>query len=128
MRTPAMDWVALAGRFLMSAIFIHGGVVKAMAPAATMAYFAKQGLPMVGAAYALTLAVEIGGGILFLIGYRARLSALVLGAWCVATALAAHYHPESREQMIHFMKNIAMAGGFLQVVAYGAGRLSADRG
>jgi putative oxidoreductase len=123
-----MDWVALAGRFLMSAIFIHRGVVKAMAPAATMAYFAKQGLPMVGAAYALTLAVEIGGGILFLIGYRARLSALVLGAWCVATALAAHYHPESREQMIHFMKNIAMAGGFLQVVAYGAGRLSADRG
>jgi putative oxidoreductase len=83
---------------------------------------------MVGAAYALTLAVEIGAGILFLVGYRARLTALILAAWCIATAFAAHYHPDSREAMIHFMKNVCMAGGFLQVVAYGAGRLSVDRG
>jgi putative oxidoreductase len=128
MRTAAMDWVALAGRVLMSAIFIHSGYLKAIAPTATMTYFGNQHLPMVGAAYALTLLIEIGGGLLFLVGYRARLTALVLAAWCVATAMVAHYHPESREQMIHFMKNISMAGGFLQVVAYGAGRLSADRG
>ncbi len=111
----------------MSAIFIHGGVVKALAPAATMAYFGKIGLPMPGAAYALTLAVEIGAGILFLIGFRTRLTALVLATWCIATAMVAHYHPENREQMIHFMKNVCMAGGFLQAVAFGAGRLSADR-
>jgi putative oxidoreductase len=112
----------------MSAIFIHGGYAKAMAPTATMAMLAGQHLPMVGAAYALTLVVEIGGGLLFLVGYRARLSALVLAIWCIATAMVAHYHPENREAMIHFMKNVCMAGGFLQVVAYGAGRLSADRG
>lgn len=111
----------------MSAIFIQGGILKAMAPAATMAYFAKSGLPLPGAAYALTLLVEIGGGILFLAGWRARLTGLVLGMWCIATAMVAHYHPESREQMIHFMKNLCMAGGFLQVVAFGAGRLSVDR-
>jgi putative oxidoreductase len=128
MRTAAMDWVALAGRVLMSAIFIHSGYLKAIAPTATMTYLGNQHLPMVGAAYALTLLIEIGGGLLFLVGYRARLTALVLAAWCVATAMVAHYHPESREQMIHFMKNVCMAGGFLQVVAYGAGRLSADRG
>ena len=62
-----MDWLALAGRLLMSAIFIHGGVVKALAPTATMGYFGKLGLPMPGAAYALTLLVEIGVGILFLV-------------------------------------------------------------
>jgi putative oxidoreductase len=122
-----MDWVGLAGRFLMSAIFIQGGINKALAPAATMAYFGKIGLPMPGAAYALTLLVEIGVGILFLVGFRARLTALVLAAWCVATAFAAHYHPGDNAQMIHFMKNVCMAGGFLQIVAFGAGRLSASR-
>jgi putative oxidoreductase len=128
MRTAAMDWVALLGRGLMSAIFIHGGYVKAMTPTATMAYFSGVHLPMVGAAYALALLVEIGGGLVFLVGYRARLTALVLAAWCIATALVAHYHPESHEAMIHFLKNVCMAGGFLQVVAYGAGRISVDRG
>jgi putative oxidoreductase len=128
MRTAATDWIALLGRMLMSAIFIHGGYLKAVAPTATMNYFSAQHLPMVGAAYALALLVEIGGGVLILVGYRARLTALVLAAWCIATAMIAHYHPESREQMFHFMKNICMAGGFLQIVACGAGRLSADRG
>jgi putative oxidoreductase len=127
MRSNAMDWVALLGRILMSAIFIQAGINKALAPAATMGYFGKLGLPMPGAAYALTLAVEIGVGILFLVGFRARLTALVLGAWCIVTAFAAHYHPGDSGQMIHFMKNVCMAGGFLQVVAYGAGRLSVDR-
>ena len=123
-----MNWVGLLGRVLMSSIFIQGGIMKAIAPAATMAFFAKDGLPLPGAAYAVALAVEIGGGILFLVGWRVRLSALVLGIWCIATAMVAHYHPENREQMIHFMKNVCMAGGFLQVVAFGAGRLSLDRG
>jgi putative oxidoreductase len=53
--------------------------------------------------------------------------ALILAAWCIATAFAAHYRPEIREQMIQFMKNACMAGGFLQIVAFGAGRISADR-
>ena len=127
MKTGSMDWVGLLGRLLMSAIFIQGGILKAMAPAATMAFFAKDGLPVPGAAYAVALLVEIAGGILFLVGWRARLVALVLAIWCIATAMVAHYHPESRDQMIHFMKNVCMAGGFLQVVAFGAGRLSLDR-
>ena len=127
MKTTFHDWIALAGRVLMSAIFIHGGVMQALAPAATMSYIGKLGLPMVGAAYALTLAVEIGAGVLFLVGFKARVAAVVLAIWCIATAMVAHYHPESREQMVHFYKNVCMAGGFLQVVAYGAGRLSIDR-
>jgi putative oxidoreductase len=127
MKTGSMDWIGLLGRVLMSAIFIQAGILKATAPAATMAIFAKDGLPVPGAAYAVALLVEIGGGILFLVGWRARLMALILGAWCIATAMVAHYHPENRDQMIHFMKNVCMAGGFLQVVAFGAGRLSLDR-
>jgi putative oxidoreductase len=127
MKTDSLDWVALAGRVLMSAIFIQAGINKALAPAATMGYFGKIGVPMPGAAYALTLAVEIGVGILFLVGFKARLTALILAAWCIATAFVAHYHPGDAGQMVHFMKNVCMAGGFLQIVAFGAGRLSADR-
>ncbi len=127
MKSGAMDWVGLLGRVLMSAIFIHGGYGKAAAPTATMATFGHLGLPLPGAAYALALVIELGGGALFLIGYRVRLMGLVLAVWSVATAMVAHYHPGDTAQMIHFYKNLCMAGGFLQVVAFGAGRLSVDR-
>jgi putative oxidoreductase len=127
MRTGLSDWVALLGRLLMGAIFIIGGYNKAAAPTATMAYLTKLGVPMPGAAYAVTLAVEIGVAALFLIGFRARLTALALAAWCFATAMVSHYHPADQGQMIHFLKNLCMAGGFLQIAAYGAGRLSLSR-
>jgi putative oxidoreductase len=128
MKTGAMDWIALLGRVLMSAIFLHAGYAKAIAPAATMAMFRHLDLPLPGAVYALALVIEIGGGALFLIGYRARLIGLALAVWSIVTAMSAHYHPADAAQMIHFWKNVCMAGGFLQVVAFGAGRLSADRG
>jgi putative oxidoreductase len=122
-----MSWVVLLSRVLMAAIFVHGGINKAMAPTATMATLARYSLPMPGVAYAVSLLVEIGAGIAFLVGWKAKAAALVLAIWCVATAFVAHYHPGDQGQMIHFMKNMCMAGGFLQVVAYGAGRFSIDR-
>jgi putative oxidoreductase len=128
MRSGYSDWLGLLGRVLMSAIFISAGYNKAMAPTATMAMMGHYGLPLPGAAYAVTLIVELGVGIVFLLGYRARLTALVLAVWCIATAMVAHYHPGDTGQMIHFMKNVCMAGGFLQIVAFGAGRISFDRG
>jgi putative oxidoreductase len=127
MKTGVLDWVGLLGRVLMSAIFIWAGYGKAMAPTATMAGFAHVGLPLPGVAYAVALVIEIGFGVLFLVGFRTRVTGLVLAGWCVATAMVAHYHPENRDAMIHFMKNISMAGGFLQVVAFGGGRLGISR-
>jgi putative oxidoreductase len=62
-----------------------------------------------------------------LFGWKARLAAAVLAVWCIATALVAHLHPGDTNQMINFMKNICMAGGFLQIVAFGPGRYSLDR-
>jgi putative oxidoreductase len=127
MKTAVSDGIALLGRVLMAAIFIWAGYGKAMAPAATMAAFHRDGLPLPGVAYAVALIIEIGVGVLFLVGFKARLTGLVLAGWCIATAMVAHYHPANHEAMIHFMKNVCMAGGLLQVVAFGAGRLSADR-
>ncbi len=122
-----MPWVLLLSRVLMAAIFIQAGYNKAMAPSATMAYFAKLSLPLPGAAYAVTLLVELGAGIAFLLGWNGKAAALILAIWCVATAFVAHYHPAEAGQMIHFMKNLCMAGGFLQVFAYGTGAFSLER-
>jgi putative oxidoreductase len=122
-----MTWVILLSRVLMAAIFIHGGINKAMNPSNTMGMLTHYGLPMPGIAYAVTLLVEVGAGIAFLIGWKGQFAALVLAIWCVATGFVAHYHPGDTGQMIHFMKNMCMAGGFLQVVVYGTGAFSLDR-
>jgi putative oxidoreductase len=122
-----MPWVILLSRVLMAAIFIHGGFGKAMEPSRTIAMMAHYNLPMPGAAYAVSLLVELGAGIAFLLGWKGQAAALVLAIWCVATGLVAHYHPDDTGQMIHFYKNLCMAGGFLQVVVYGTGAFSLDR-
>jgi putative oxidoreductase len=122
-----MPWVILLSRVLMAWIFIEGGYVKAMHPSATMATFAHYNLPMPGVAYAIAVVVELAGGIAFLLGWQGKVVALILAIWCVATAFVAHFHPGDTGQMIHFMKNMCMAGGFLQVVVYGSGAFSIDR-
>ena len=111
----------------MAAIFIHGGFGKAMNPSGTMAMLTRYSLPMPGVAYAVTLLVELGAGIAFLLGWKGRTAALVLAIWCVATALVAHSHFADAGQLIHFYKNMCMAGGFLQVMIYGTGAFSLDR-
>jgi putative oxidoreductase len=70
--------------------------------------------------------VELGGGILLVLGYQARLAALVLAVFTLASALGFHTNFADQNQMIHFMKNLAMTGGFLQIVAFGAGAFSLD--
>lgn len=121
------DAVMLLARLLMSAVFIRGGIGKLLAPASTMATFHHQHLPVVGAVYALAIAVELGGGAATLLGWRTRAVALVLAAWCTATAAVAHWHPGESAQMVQFTKNLCMAGGFLLLWAQGAGRFSVDR-
>ena len=116
----------LLGRILMAAIFIFGGISKAMAPAAAQAMMAKYGLPVPMLAYGVTVVVELGGGLLLLAGFLTRPVAVVLGLWCIATALVAHTALGDPNMRAHFMKNIAMAGGFIYVWAMGAGAFSID--
>ena len=118
---------SLIGRAMMSAIFLKAGFDKAIASEATMTYFSKIPLPNPPLAYGVTVAVELLGGLAILVGWKTKWAALILAFWCVATAMVAHYHPGDRNQMIHFMKNICMAGGFLQLFVLGAGRFSVDR-
>jgi putative oxidoreductase len=126
--TPrGLDVIALLGRVLLSAIFIQAGLHKAFGPQAAIGLMEHFGLPEPPLAYAITVAVELIGGVCVLLGMKARPAALVLAFWCIATALVAHLHPGDSEQMINFMKNLSMAGGFLQIVAFGPGRFSLGR-
>jgi putative oxidoreductase len=116
----------LIGRILMSLLLILGGWGKAMGPAATQAMFAKQGLPMVEAAWVLAVAVELGGGLAILFGLFTRPVAFICAIWCVATALVAHTDFADSIQKIQFFKNMGMTGGFLYITAFGAGAWSLD--
>src|SRR6267154_327624 len=120
------SYPALAGRILIALPFLLSGVGKIAAPAMTQGYIAAAGLPLPAIAYAIAVIVELGGGILLVLGYQTRLVALVLAVFCVATAFGFHNNFADQNQMINFMKNIAMTGGLLQVVAFGAGAFSLD--
>ena len=114
------------GRVLLSAIFLLSGFSKISAPAATLAYISSVGLPFAHLGLSIAILVELVGGVALVLGYRTRLVAGVLALFTVATALAFHSNLADQNQFFHFFKNIAMAGGLLQVVAYGAGRFSLD--
>jgi putative oxidoreductase len=92
----------------------------------TQGYIASAGLPLPVAAYVIAIIVEIGGSILLIVGFKARWIALGLAIFSVATALSFHYNFADPNQQMHLLKNIAMAGCLLQVVAFGAGPLSLD--
>lgn len=124
--TPDTSLVAFTGRVLIATIFLLSGFAKVTAPAATIGYIQAAGLPAPTLAYAIALLMELGGGILLVIGYRTRLVAAALALFAFATAFGFHHDFADQNQFIHFFKNVAMAGGLLQVVAYGGGRLSVD--
>lgn len=118
--------VALAGRIFLSAIFILSGVSKLSAPAMTIGYINAAGLPFPTLALALAVLVELAGGVALIAGYRTRTVAAGLALFSALTAAIFHSALADQNQFIHFFKNIAMAGGLLQIVAYGAGRFSFD--
>jgi putative oxidoreductase len=120
------DVLALTGRILIAAIFILSGASKLADPAGTIGYIASAGLPLPQLAFAGAAAVELLGGLALVVGYRTRLVALVLAIFSILAALSFHSALADQNQFIHFFKNIAMAGGLLQVVAFGGGRISLD--
>lgn len=122
----AQDVFALAGRALIAAIFVMSGLGKITQPAASIAYMTAAGLPLAPLGLAAAALVELGGGIALILGYRTRFAAAVLAVFAIITALIFHSALSDQNQFIHFFKNVAVAGGLLQVVAFGGGRLSLD--
>jgi putative oxidoreductase len=124
--TTKTNGALLLGRILMSAIFVMGGLSKLLAFAGMQQAFGKMGLPVPALALTVAIVIELAGGLALLVGFATQPVAVVLGLWCVATALVAHTHFADQNMQIHFMKNLAMAGGFAYVAVFGAGSISID--
>ena len=122
----AIRYLPFAGRLLIGLPFAMSGLGKLAAIGPTTEMIRAAGLPLPTVALAVAVAVELGGGLLLVAGLRTRIVATALALFTLAAAVAFHSNFADQNQMIHFLKNVMMAGGLLQIVAFGAGALSVD--
>ena len=119
-------YVPFAGRLLIGLPFAMSGLGKLAAIGPTTEIIRAAGLPLPPLVLALAVVVELGGGLLLVAGFQTRIVATVLVLFSLAAAVSFHSNFADQNQMIHFLKNVMMAGGLLQIVAFGAGALSID--
>lgn len=115
-----------SGRVLLALIFVISGFGKLADPSGTIAYIASVGAPAPELAYGVALIVELGLGLALLLGYHAKISALLIAGFTLATAFLFHFDFGNQIQTIMFLKNLAITGGLLQIFAHGAGGFSLD--
>ena len=115
---------APAGRLFLSLIFITSGLSKIGSFTGTQAYMESAGVP--GILLPLVIAVELLGGLAVILGWHTRVAAFLLAGFSLLSAIAFHSNFADQMQMIMFMKNLGLAGGFLILVAQGAGAYSLD--
>jgi putative oxidoreductase len=122
--TASKDVSLLAARILLGALFIVAGLGKLADVQGFAGYMASGGVPAF-LAWPVIL-VEILGGIAILVGFQTRPAALLLAAFSIVAAVLYHFVPADQMQMTMFLKNFAIAGGFLALANIGAGRYSVD--
>lgn len=113
----------LVGRVLIAALFVLSGWGKIGAYAATQGYMQSAGVP--GALLPLVILTELGGGLAIVFGLYTRVVALLLAGFAIITGFVFHGGSDQVSQIM-LLKNIGIAGGFLFLVANGAGKLSLD--
>ena len=134
--TPAAQPVpvaatALIGRVLLALMFIGAGISKFGSLEGTAGYIASGGLPLPGVLAVVVAALEVVAGVMLVVGFKARWAALALAVFTVLASVLFHAFwsmPADQQfvQQLMFMKNLAVAGGLLMIVALGAGPLSFD--
>ena len=115
---------APAGRILISLIFVTSGISKLGNFAGTQGYMESVGVP--GILLPIVIAVELLGGLAIILGWHTRIAAFLLAGFSLVSAVLFHANFGDQIQMIMFMKNLALAGGFLMLVALGGGPWSID--
>lgn len=126
MKPDRNDYLALLGRILIAAIFLLSGFNKIMAPGQTQAYMESAGMPMSGLFLIGAIVLEVGGALSLLLGAYTFWGSLALLVFMIPTTLIFHTNFADPNQMIHFMKNLAIIGGILYVMEAGPGRISID--
>lgn len=120
-----MKYMSLVSRLLLSALFIMGGFGKITAIGATQGYMESKGIP--GILIYPTILLELGGGIMIVLGLQTRIVAALLAGFCIVSAFVFHSDLADQMQYIMFMKNLGLAGGFLLLVQHGAGAIAIDK-
>lgn len=126
------QYAPLMGRMMLALIFVISGFKKIGGFAGTAAYMAAKGLPMAEVLLVATIIVELGGGLMLAVGWQARWAALAIFLFLIPATLV--FHPfwavdaaQYQNQFNNFMKNLAIMGGMLYIVAYGSGPYSLGR-
>ena len=119
-------YLPAVGRILIGSIFAMSGLTKVSTYAATTAMISGAGVPLAPVGWAIAMVVEIGLGALLLLGWRARPVAAGLAVWCIVTAVLFHHDFADQNMMIHFLKNVMIAAGLLQIAHAGAATFSLD--
>ena len=123
---------ALVGRILLALIFITSGFSKITGFEGTVGYIASKGLPLPQIGAVIAIVVELGGGLMLAIGFKARWAALALAIFTLAAAILFHNYwaadaAQKMAQQVNFWKNISITGGMLLAFAFGPGRYSVDK-
>ncbi len=129
--TRQQDLLALAGRILIALLFVPAGFGKIAGFAGTAGYIASVGLPLPQVGASIAILVELGLGLFLLVGWRSRLSALVIAVFTVVAGVFFHNFwaapaDQVMMQQINFFKNLGIAGGLRCIAAYGPGAWSLD--
>lgn len=130
MNQAQQDLISLAARILLAGLFIFSGINKILHLEGTQAFMAAAGLPATSILLLLTIILELVAGTMILVGYQARLAALALILFLIPVTLIFHnplLHTDAeaiRQHTIHLLKNLAIMGGLLHVLAFGSGGLS----
>jgi putative oxidoreductase len=120
----ARPYFITLGRVLMSIMFIQAGVSKIFGYAGAQGYMEAHGVA--GMLLPLVILTEVAGGLCILLGLFTRWAAIALAGFCLLAAIFFHWQPSDQMQMINFMKNITIAGGFLVLAGSGPGALALD--
>jgi putative oxidoreductase len=124
---PLNDYLPTLARVLMCSLFIWDGVLQLRDPAGTVQYFTSLHVPTAQIVVWLSIAIHLLGGLAILVGFMIRWAAAALILLCFGTAFGIHLPAGDMDNMVNFYKNLVMAGGFLYVIAFGAGAIAFDK-
>lgn len=124
-----MQYAPLLGRILIGQIFLLAGIAKIGSFSQVAAGMAAKGLPVSQLLLVITIIIEIGGGLMIILGWRAKLAAVVLFLWMIPVTLTYHNFwtmtgAQAYVNQIMFQKNLAMMGAMLFILVFGPGRYS----
>ena len=119
-----MHIVELIGRIFLSALFLFNGIAKIFDYEGTIEYMENFEVP--GYLISPAIIIEILFPILLIIGYKTRLSAIVLASFAILLAVIFHTDFSNQMQLTQFLKNFAIAGGFIMIFVYGPDKYSID--